>query len=92
VRPAAESGHRAGEVVVTPEETPTCTFVVRMWREEPTTASTPAIWRGSVTNVLDRDTVSFSELDQVVAFIRATLAAVDRRREAQSRGLPWTDS
>jgi hypothetical protein len=50
-------------------ETKSLTFVVRVWLEQPAGRGTPALWRGSVANVIDREKRYFEDLSDVLTFI-----------------------
>jgi hypothetical protein len=45
-------------------------FVIHVWLEEPARADSPALWRGSVTNVLDKRKIYFQDLNDLLAFLK----------------------
>lgn len=44
-------------------------FVIRIWIEEPSDASTSTAWRGHITHVLSGKRFYFQELGAIAAFI-----------------------
>jgi hypothetical protein len=54
-------------------DTPSHTFVVRVWLEEAAGRTTPAVWRGHVTHVLDEQRRYVQSLGEIQAFIAGYL-------------------
>jgi len=48
-------------------------FVVRIWREEPTSEERPAIWRGHITPIPGGKRHYFEDLQDIPAFLAARL-------------------
>ncbi len=47
----------------------THSFIVKIWLEEPASASRYAVWRGHITHVPDGDHFYLQELDDLAAFV-----------------------
>lgn len=58
-------------------------FVVHIWIEEAASDEAPALWRGSIIHVLDKEKISFSNLGQLVAFLKTYLQKMGAEVEAQ---------
>jgi hypothetical protein len=54
-------------------DTPSHTFIIRIWLEEAAGATTPAVWRGHVTHVLDKQRRYVQSLGEMQRFIAAYL-------------------
>jgi hypothetical protein len=51
-----------------------CSFVIRIWIEEPGDELSNALWRGHITHVLSGKQRYFQELDAIATFISHYLA------------------
>jgi len=54
-------------------DTPSHTFVVRIWLEEAAGATAPGLWRGHITHVLDEQRRYVQSLEEIDAFIAGYL-------------------
>lgn len=52
-----------------PEPGHTILFSVKIWLEEPATATSPTLWRGHVTNLMSGERRYFQSLVQLDAYI-----------------------
>jgi hypothetical protein len=59
-------------------------FVLKVWLEEPATASQPALWRGQITHAITGDRCYFQSLQPMLDFLLRYLNQWESDRSRQS--------
>jgi hypothetical protein len=88
VRPACLTPHGdspKGESAMNPEESPTHSFIVKVWLEETARETRRARWSGHITHVPDGERRYLKDLDGVTDFIARYLEEMGVRIALRSR-------
>jgi hypothetical protein len=72
-----------------PFEAHTHSFIIKIWREETSTETGAAIWRGHMTHVPGGERRYLAHLNDITAFINPYLEGMGVKVETGRRGPHW---